>query len=63
MIICNGNKIHDLAYDITRHWIHLKYMLSFCTISTIIARRVMHSPFNKNQNDKKNNNNRENTHL
>ena len=24
MIICNGNKIHDLAYDVTRHWIHLK---------------------------------------
>ena len=24
MIICNGNKIHDLDYDVTRHWIHLK---------------------------------------
>ena len=23
MIICNGNKIHDLDYDIIGHWIHL----------------------------------------
>ena len=23
MIICNGHKIHDLDYDVTRHWIHL----------------------------------------
>ena len=24
MIICDGNKNHDLDYDVTRHWIHLK---------------------------------------
>ena len=24
MIISNGNKIHDLDYDVIRHWIHLK---------------------------------------
>ena len=24
MIICSGNKIHDLDYDVIRHWIHLK---------------------------------------
>ena len=24
MIICNGNKINDLVYDVIQHWIHLK---------------------------------------
>ena len=24
MIICNGNKILNLDYDVIRHWIHLK---------------------------------------
>ena len=23
-IICNGNEIHDLDYDVIRHWNHLK---------------------------------------
>ena len=27
MIICNGNKIHDLDCDVIRHWIHLKQRL------------------------------------
>ena len=24
MMICNGNKIHDLDCDVIRHWIHIK---------------------------------------
>ena len=24
MIICIGDKIHDLDYDVIRHWIHLR---------------------------------------
>ena len=26
MIICNGNKIHDLDNDVIRHWIHLMHI-------------------------------------
>ena len=29
MIICNGNKNHDLDYDVIRHWIHLKDIARF----------------------------------
>ena len=31
MIICNGKKIHDLDYNVTQHWIHLKVI----TLSSI----------------------------
>ena len=24
MVICNGYKVHDLDYDVMRHWNHLK---------------------------------------
>ena len=26
IIICKGNKIHDLDYDVIRHWNHLNYL-------------------------------------
>ena len=32
MIICNGNKIHELGYDVTRHWIHLKWCIHLIKI-------------------------------
>ena len=35
MIICNGNKIHYLDYDVIGHWIHLKslsFMINQCFV-------------------------------
>ena len=29
MINCSGNKIHDLDYDVTRHWIHLNIHVQY----------------------------------
>ena len=34
MFICNGNKIHDLDYDVKRHWIHLNIR---CTLHNLIC--------------------------
>ena len=38
--ICNGNKIHDLDYDLIRHWIHLNlYLLDYNGIS-VVKRKI-----------------------
>ena len=33
MIICYGNKIHDLDYDVIWHWIHLKTSSTFLNLT------------------------------
>ena len=40
MIICNGNKIHNLEYDSIQHWFHLNLHAHVGTFLDIRAQKL-----------------------